>query len=88
MNIKEENPSHFVNEQETDGGDVQQQEEQECGDDGHPNAGLWNVGEQLDEAKAEQPSFFHVGGLYSVLGKFQHSVRMDEHIGVVEQQDQ
>ena len=61
LNVKKEDSGYFVNKQESDGGDVEEKEEKKRRYNRHTNAGLWDVGEQLNKAKTEQSSLFHVG---------------------------
>ena len=74
LNVEEQNARHFVDEEETDGGNVQQQKQQQRRDDGHTNACLRDMRKQFDEAKTEQTSLFHVGGLKPVFRKIEHAI--------------
>ena len=88
LNVQKENSGDFVNEQETDGCDVQQQEQQQRRHNGNANAGLRYEREQLNECKTKDTPLFHVGGLQSIFRQVDHPVRMREQVGVVEQQHQ
>ena len=86
MDVKEQNPGHFVDKQEAHDGDVKQKKHQNRGHHRHTNAFLRDKGEQLNEPKPEEPTFLHVGVLKAVFVKIQHPFGVGEHVRVVQQQ--